>query len=355
MSSKFRPLYDKLYMGIDVWLLGYNANKDAKKRARKIPKNPNLDEEYKGKVTKYWKKYGIKPNKNWYRIYSEKDEYINPHYIPDDIWYKKIIPHFNTLIFAQAFQDKCLHNILVPGVKRPVTVIKNIAGIFYDDELNLLTEEEAIKRCMNSNRMIVKPSVGSGKGNGINFYNGFELTSETTREMFKLYGNKNFVVQEKMSQHKDMAAIYSGSLNTIRIVTFLFNNEVRILSAIVRIGSGGSEIDNVSQGGYACKVNVDGRLDKLAVNRKAQWVDRHPDGTVFADVTVPCFDKLIETVKLAASKISHFRILGWDFAIDEQGEPVFIEYNVIPGQNQKTWGPTFGDITDDVLNDVFSK
>ena len=353
MSSKFRPLYDKLYMSIDTWLLAFQANRSGHTRGKKLPKNPVLDREYRSAVVPYWKPFGIKPKKHWYRIYCDRSEHIAPEYIPDDIWFHKIIPHFNTLLFAQALQDKNQHGLLVPGIKRPKTVVKNIAGVFYDDDYNLLTEDEAVARCLNAGRFLFKPAVGSGKGHDIRFYNGSDLDTATVKGLFAKYGNRNFMVQEKMKQHRDMAKIYEKSLNTIRIVTFLYHNEVHILSIILRAGSGGSEIDNVSQGGYACKVNMDGTLDPLAVNRRGEWVPKHPSGTVFAEVKIPGFDKLLRTVKDAAAKIAHFKILGWDFAIDEDGEPVFIEYNVIPGQNQKTWGPTFGAMTREVLEDVF--
>ncbi len=353
MSSKLRPLYDRIYMGIDTCLLAFEANNDGRARAKKLKKNPSLDKEYRSVVLPYWKAFGIKPKKHWFRIYCDRAEHIAPEYIPDDIWFHKIIPHFNTLLFAQALQDKNQHGLLVPGVKRPKTIVKNIAGVFYDDDYTLLTEDEAVSRCLNAGRFLVKPAVGSGKGHDIRFYNGSDLDAAAVKALFAKYGNRNFMIQEKMKQHKEMARLHEKSLNTIRIVTFLYKNEVHILSMILRVGSGGSEIDNVSQGGYACKVNMDGSLDPLAVNRRGQWVDRHSDGTVFAEVKIPCFDKLIHTVKDAAAKIAHFKILGWDFAIDEEGDPVFIEYNVIPGQNQKTWGPTFGSMSKEVLNDVF--
>ena len=54
-------------------------------------------------------------------------------------------------------------------------------------------------------------------------------------------------------------------------------------------------------------------------------------------------------------RIPHLNIIGWDFAIGVSGDPVFIELNVYPGQNQNGSGPTFGNLTEEVLEDVFIK
>lgn len=355
MKRTLRVIYDNIYVGIDTWLLAFNANRDGRSRAKKLPPNPVLNQEYRSVVLPYWKPFGVKPKKHWYRINCDRAAHISPEYIPDDIWFHKIIPHFNTLLFAQALQDKGQHNLLLPGLKRPRTVVKNIAGVYYDED-NLLTEDEAIARCLAVGRFVIKPSVGSGKGSDVRFFNGSEMTPKEVRQLFLQYNGRNFIVQEKVKQHKCISAIYPNSLNTLRILTFLYKNEVHILSVNLRIGSGDSEIDNISQGGFACQVNMDGRLSPLAVTRMGLWVDKHPSGTVFADVVIPGFDKLIKTVKEAAFKISHFKIIGWDFAIDEEGDPIFIEYNAIPGQiNQKTGGPTFGAMTHEVLSEVFLK
>ncbi|MBQ1947247.1 MAG: hexapeptide transferase [Clostridia bacterium] len=355
MSSKLRPLYDKLYTTIDVKLVALQANRDGKKRAKKIPMKEGFDRDFRKKVVPYWKKFGVRPKKHWFRIYCEKRESVDPRFIPDDIWFSRVVPHYNHILFSQALQDKCLHQWFVPDVRRPETVVKNISGLFYDDMLNLIDEEEAIRRCMACERYIVKPSVGSGRGADIHFYNGSSLSEQETKQMFAKYKNKNFIVQKPVRQHKVLSDIYDKSLNTIRVVTFVHKGEAHVLSVIVRMGAGGSEIDNFSKGGYACKVHMDGNLDTYAVDRKANWVTKHPGGAVFAEIKLPRFDHFIEVVKTAAKKVPHFSILGWDFAIDEDGEPVFIEYNVIPDQNQKTWGPTFGDMTDEILEEVFKK
>ena len=51
--------------------------------------------------------------------------------------------------------------------------------------------------------------------------------------------------------------------------------------------------------------------------------------------------------------LPYFDIIGWDFAVDENGEPVCIEYNVMPEPNQISCGPTFGELSEEVFKDVF--
>jgi D-alanine-D-alanine ligase-like ATP-grasp enzyme len=63
--------------------------------------------------------------------------------------------------------------------------------------------------------------------------------------------------------------------------------------------------------------------------------------------------KVLDAIKRAHKDIPHFRIIGWDFSIDEVGDPVLIEYNGAPGMNQVSCGPLFGDLTESVLNEIF--
>lgn len=358
MGSKLRPLYDKLYIRVEVLLLAMEAAGDGRKAKRAKTLNPLVDTEYDRSIRDFWKPFRVKlPKKYWFHLFCGNDAPFSPKYIPDDMWFRDIVPHYNNLIFAKALQDKCLHNVLFPDIRRPETVVKNIAGVFYDDQLNLLTREEAVARCHNVGRILAKPSVGSGMGNGIRFYDSDRLTDEEIEEIFRLY-KENFIVQKKMGQHETLAQFNPNSLNTIRIMTFLFGGKVHILSTILRIGGGKNEVDNVSQGGYQCTIRSDGRLEKYAITKLGgTWknVDICANGIRFEDVTIPSFDRILEAVRSAAEKQGHFKILGWDIAVAPDGEPVLIEYNVIPGQNQGTCGPTFGDMTGQVLEDVFGR
>ena len=355
-----RTFFDNLYVNSELALVAYRFKKYVNRSVKNIPTTSEMRRKFHEEIEPYWKKYGVRTSINYQKYYSMGDiKKFNKHLIPNNLWVRRIVPHYNSLLYAAGFQDKCLHNLFFPGVKRPETLVKNINGVFYDDQLNLMTQKQAEKILLEyGERFIVKPSVGSSQGRGIRFYNSSELTEKSVRELFAYYHNKNFVIQKLLKQHPDMSRLHAESVNTIRVMTFLFRDEVKILSTIIRIGNGDNEVDNVAAGGFQVNINPDGTLQKTAyTSRKGQHVFTETDdkGLRFEGYQLPSFDRVIDTVKKMASSLGHFRIVGWDIAIDEQGDPVFIEFNCNPGQNQMTFGPTFSDFTDEVLNEVFNK
>ena len=97
-------------------------------------------------------------------------------------------------------------------------------------------------------------------------------------------------------------------------------------------------------------------LTETLQKRPPGWLVTHCDCLSIASfdkIKVPSYDKILEAVRIAHKDIPHFRIIGWDFSIDENGEPVFIEYNGAPAMNQVSFGPLFGELTESVLNTIF--
>ncbi len=354
-----RKFFDDLYVKGELWVVARRSKKYIHSGAKKTKTTPEMKRVFKEKIVPYWKNYGVKVSIDPQKFYSFGDPAkFDPRYIPNNLWVTRIVPYFNSLLYAPGFQDKCLHNLFFPDMKRPETVVKNVNGVYYDDDLHLLTLEEAIDRMQAVDRFIVKPSVGSSRGRGIRFYNGSEMSREELAAIENEYGHKNFVIQKLVKQHADMAALNDSSLNTLRVVSFLYKGQVHILSTAVRIGGAGSLVDNVSAGGYQCDVGPDGRLVEYAYTKrggKRTFKNTDEKGMRFADMVIPSYDKILETVRREAARMGHYRIIGWDIAVDESGEPVFIEYNCNPGQNQMSSGPTLGDLTEEVLDEVFGR
>lgn len=356
--SRLRTYCDRLYVRAETLANAYAKWKEGRRNAGYMTENPRVAEEYDRSIRDYWKQFGLRrPKRFWYRLYCNSENPFDPGYIPDDRFTRDIIPHYNNIIFAKALQDKCLHSVLFPDMKRPDTIVKNVAGVFYDDDFGLLTQEQAMLRCLRKGRIIVKPSVGSGGGDNIRFYDSDSMTEEEVLEIFRSYG-RNFIVQKKMEQHPVLAALNPDSLNTVRLITFLHDNEVRVLTAILRVGGGGSEVDNTSQGGYKASVYPDGRLHRKGMTKSGghwHYVETYPNGIRFEDIVIPSYDRIKELVCSHAAKMSHFKIIGWDIGVDPDGEPFLVEYNVIPAQGHGTDGPLFGDLTETVLEEVYGR
>lgn len=355
-----RKFFDNLYINSELCVVAHRSNQYIHKGASVVKTTQEMKKVFNKRIRPYWKQYGVNVSIDPQKFYSFGDpDKFDERYIPNNIWVTKIVPYYNSLLYAPGFQDKCLHNLFFPDMKRPETLVKNVNGVFYDDQLHLITKNRAKEILMSyPGRFIIKPSVGSSQGRGIQFVNGNELTDKRIEKIFECYHNKNFVIQQLIKQHPGMAKFHAKSINTVRVITFLYNDNVYILSTVVRIGGGDNEVDNVARGGYQCNILPDGHLDKVAYTKKdgkRVFVEQDDKGLVFGEQVIPSFDEIISTVKREASRMGHYRIIGWDIAVDETGSPVFIEYNCNPGQNQMTSGPTFGNLTTEVLNEVFGK
>ena len=119
----------------------------------------------------------------------------------------------------------------------------------------------------------------------------------------------------------------------------------------------GARVDNASSGGIVCGIRSNGQLKEVAYDTAANVYFKHPQGTVFESVTIPNFDECIQiAISLARRCCSLSRLISWDFAIGEDGHPILIEFNIAFGEldfHQLCNGPIFGDMTREVLDDVF--
>ena len=345
---------DRMYVFLRMIRHTRTKSKYARKRVRKIIHGGynGTNKEFREVVCRYWKQYGEKPQKYWFDLYCVGKEAYDPRYITDPIWFRKIIPYFNNLVLRQAYVDKGMYNRLMTDVKKPETVVKRVGGYYYDgDGETAITRSEAEALCEQEEQLIFKPSTYTGGGSGVTFFDN-ENRDLSAGELFDRF-TAGFVAQRLVKQHPDLARINKDSLNTVRVVSFRFKGEVHILSTILRMGGIGSRVDNLSSGGMSCRIEADGRLAEKSVNKKSEWKEEHPSGLKFRDITVPSFDKIIETVKRLHLTLPYFDLIGWDFAVDESGAPVFIEFNVMPEQNQLSCGPSFGELTDEVLAAVY--
>lgn len=291
----------------------------------------------------------------WVKVYSDKTGIYSPEYVGSDIHYYNVEWSRIDYDYLRAFLDKNYMDVVLPCVKHPVTLIRKIHGQYLDVDFNPMSKPQAIDKLYENldPGIVVKISRSSSGGKGVRFL-GKGSTKEDISEALDV--DPDVAVQLVMRQHPEMAKMNASSVNTIRIICIILDGESIPLSAVVRIGNSGSRVDNFSSGGVGCGVKPDGRLNDCGYTQKGERYDVHSNGFVFSEGFVPNFDKVLEAVKRCHMCVPMFGVASWDIAIDEDGEPVLIEYNVGGAGidiHQYNNGPLYGKYRERIISDAF--
>lgn len=315
---------------------------------------PRLTKEQEIQCRQLWN--NPRTSNKWIAFYNSFHTEFDPRMLPDNVYYSFIDPFLNKTKEAQAIDDKNFYDLYFArgGVKMPQTICRKIGGNLYDADYNSARIEDVDNFASECDGVIVKPSVNSEGGHGISIWRA----SDGSDALYGILNSmQNAVVQTLVRQHEVMSDLHKDSLNTIRLVTLLYKNELHHLSTIVRMGVGNSAVDNASSGGIFCGVNADGSLKNVAFNKNGKRFDIHPQGAIFAEHKIPNYQECISLVKKLAPRFARTsKLLSWDLAISEDGTPILIEVNLCYGEldfHQIANGPLFGDLTEEIVNEVF--
>ncbi|MGN0479570.1 MAG: sugar-transfer associated ATP-grasp domain-containing protein [Hominenteromicrobium sp.] len=189
---------------------------------------------------------------------------------------------------------------------------------------------------LNAHPTVFVKAPGGFGGLEVERFNSTECDLTAPDAVKKLYdtwtGKGFFLVEEALTQHPDMRALYPSSLNTMRVVTLTDKaGEVHVLYCFIRTGRGGAYVDNTTSGGFSALVCEDGVVRRPAISDKTgEYFDVHPDtGCSFINFRVPCYQEALELCKKAAKVRPGMRYVGWDVGITPQG-PVLVEGNDLP-------------------------
>lgn len=320
----------------------------------------NLSKAQISEIKNYYSSFGFQNIKtSWHELCTHIRGKFHRQYIPEDLFYNFIEPGLNMFDMHPGLTDKNLLNRLFKGVKQPEIIAKNVNGFYLDSSDDSLVElDEVIKNCLNYSKIVIKPSIDSGGGRNvfvINLEEGDSISNiANIKEALKFF-DKNFSIQHFIKQHKQIDLLNATSLNTIRVMSLLIKNEVKILTCILRIGSEGSNVDNISKGGVACSIDLNGQLSEKGYLFSTKSVMETSSGIKLEGFKVPGFNKLNETIQNLHFQIPYFKLISWDIAINVNGELVLVEYNVRSQEIlgvQLINGPLFGDCTDMVLSSL---
>ncbi|MCL1797156.1 MAG: leucine-rich repeat protein [Eggerthellaceae bacterium] len=321
-----------------------------------------LTQEQIEEINSFWHKYKFMYEIDYsaHKLITSRSGRFNAKYLPRAFYRLCVRPHFQDPLYLVSFKNKNYTDTILSMLKQPQCVVRRIRGFYFDANFQQIDISSAAELCRkffqekNDSELIVKSSVGGG-GKGISFISKND-SDDKIKDLFAEY-TTDFIVQQIVKQHATLAKISSRSVNTIRINSIIYNKQVVILSSFLRMGHDGIRVDNVSGGGIACSIKDDGTLADVAFNHDYDRVYEHISGFKFADYKIVGYEKAVALVKKAHLIVPQLGLLAWDFAIDEAGDPVFLEYNMSVDTPfaQCVSGPLLGDLTEPILDELLEK
>ena len=132
MRSSIRRAADAAYGFAERKYRVWEYRRGALRRLQALHGGFDCRRAYRSVVVPYWAPFGVRPGMIWYRLYGAADGSTDPRYIPDDIWFDRILPYYSNPQFRRFGEDKNYHAVWLPEVRRPRTVVSRIAGVYYD-------------------------------------------------------------------------------------------------------------------------------------------------------------------------------------------------------------------------------
>ena len=240
----------------------------------------------------------------------------------------------NPRYYISILEDKYVFDRFLKGFGFPIA---ELIGLIENGIITWIPDgkKEAVESLLQKNldcycKMIT--GWGGSKVNHLEVKEGALLVNHKsiTIEAFKtLIGDGIYVLQETLQQHPALNRLNPSCVNTLRIITINDGETVRKHGGFIRIGVGGSPVDNVSSGNIACGIYEDGFLFEKATDGYLNklGLTHHPDTHIaFGSFKIPLYHEAIELAVKMHKAFHCFFIIGWDIAITPTG-PVAIEGN----------------------------
>ncbi len=323
-----------------------------------------LTKEQKIKIDDFYRKYyGKKVTYMWHNFITSFNDKFDVKYLTPTAFVElrnKLNLNFDSILYDKNF----LYNFIgLAKVKVPKRLFYSIKNLFFDSSDNIISKEDLYNKLSNMGETFIKPSNLRSSGYAkncrlINVINGIDIYSKKNiKDLIESNYPQDFIIQEKIVCHKSISDIYSKSVNTFSIYTFIWNGEVKVLNKpVLKIGMNDATTDysGIEKEGLIIAMDSEGYLSEFALNiNKNKWYSSHPNtGLVFKNHKIENLKKVFESAKKLHSCVPWLGFCRWDITINLDGEPVLIETEP-PGelfQQQILYKEGFfGDYTEEIL------
>lgn len=333
----------------------YFIGRDWRRFAEKYTKKKSLSPEQKKAILERYRPFK-KVSCVFHEYYTEKTGTFCVNYMPDDLYYNYIDRFYNDWDMATFFDNKCYYTTYFRNIKHPGTVALRMNGMWFNADRELINHDELSSILLQEPEVFIKKATESDGGHGV-FYLDTEGIRQNAMDIVSAIDGE-LIIQQPIKQHERLGRFNDKSVNSIRVLTLLTEDGVKVYSCLLRIGVNGARVDNSSSGGVSCGIDANGRLKKYSYSNFGDRFEKHPGTDMeYLGYEIPGFSRVTEAAKALACQLPYFRLVSWDFSVDTDGDPVLIEANLKYGGmdfHQLNNGPLFGDDADKILAEVFS-
>ena len=231
----------------------------------------------------------------------------------------------------QAAKDSLLISYYKGDVENTIGVLRNkytfykIAKDFFKRDVLLIGAEtnnlEAFKAFCEKHPRFIAKEVDSGCGVGIKVVD--TPSFETIEEVYEdLSTSATWIVEELISQNKEIAAFNESSVNTVRFPSFRHGNKVVAAKPCMRFGRKGCVVDNAGQSGIFVSIDIEtGEIITDAFDEHGHRYSEHPDSKkVFKGFRIPQWTELLDVAREAHLALPENQVyVAFDFALSEKG------------------------------------
>jgi len=163
----------------------------------------------------------------------------------------------------------------------------------------------------------------------------FKISCEEAFDNDSLYEKLikgNYICEQCLIAIDCISEFHPNSLNTLRVVTYRKNNVVEIPFSFFRTGNNQNVVDNAHSNGVWAMIDVNtGKICTKGSFADGCKFDVHPfSKKKFMDFQIPMWDKIVALAQKASDIYPQAVIVGWDFAICNDGSIELIEGNSKP-------------------------
>jgi len=263
--------------------------------------------------------FGGKEYAPWLYFFSLCQGGFKEGWIPLNFYSKYVLPDASLVRVSSV---KTFSNVVFKTEAFP-DVGYYLYGKFYNRDFSPLTFEEFKRKVARSFEKIFVKEDNSLRGMHIHIFDCEELSEED----FEPLGN--CVIQYPVEQHQFFSDVISGPTAAIRVITVRnLRGAIEHRASYLKFGRIGHQWYKTTAGIWVAVIDDVGRLSSSCFGSGYQKFNAHPDTQVgFEAKIVPSHKEVVELSIRLHRTVPHFPIIGWDIAVDCDGNPIVLEWN----------------------------